>query len=119
MLPPGVPGRSDNIRVRSIVGRFLEHIRGSSTFVGAHGDDDEVLYLSSADWMSRNLYRRIEAGLAGARPARCASASSMKPFGALPARPACDAWELDGGGRYRRVGEAGPSAQRALMQRFA
>ena len=53
---PGVRGVSDRIRVRSIVGRFLEHSR---IFYFANGGEEEV-YLSSADWMPRNLYERVE-----------------------------------------------------------
>jgi polyphosphate kinase len=55
-LKPGVPGLSDNIRVRSVVGRFLEHHR---IFYFRAGGADKV-WLSSADWMERNFFRRIE-----------------------------------------------------------
>jgi polyphosphate kinase len=56
-LRPGVPGVSDTIRVRSVVGRFLEHARAWWFYA----DGREEVWLSSADWMSRNLYRRVEA----------------------------------------------------------
>jgi len=56
MLPARVAGLSDNIRVRSVIGRFLEHSR---VFYFC-ADQDESIYLSSADWMSRNMTRRIE-----------------------------------------------------------
>ena len=55
-LRPGVPGVSDNIRVRSIIGRFLEHTR---VFYFVNGEQP-VVYLSSADWMGRNFFSRVE-----------------------------------------------------------
>ena len=55
-LKPGVPGLSDKIRVRSIVGRFLEHHR----IFYFQADGADKLYLSSADWMERNFFKRIE-----------------------------------------------------------
>ena len=55
-IKPGVPGVSDNIRVRSIIGRFLEHTR---VFYFGNGGEPDVL-LASADWMERNFFRRVE-----------------------------------------------------------
>ena len=112
MLAPGVPGVTDRIRVRSIVGRFLEHSR---IFYFRWGADDarEALYLSSADWMSRNMLGRIEV----AWPVRDPSLRQrvidecLVPY--LGDR--LDSWELAADGSYRRLDEGGPGAQQALM----
>jgi polyphosphate kinase len=112
MLPPGVPGHTDRIRVRSVVGRYLEHSRVFYFRWGA-GQAEEVLYLSSADWMSRNMFRRVEV----AWPVRDAALRQrvidecLVPY----LHDGCDAWTLQPDGRYVRAGAEGPSAQRALM----
>ena len=115
MLPPGVAGHTHNIRVRSVVGRFLEHTR-ILYFRWGPGEEDEVLYLSSADWMSRNMFRRIEL----AWPVRDrVLRQRVIDEGLVPyLHDESDGWLLDGEGRYRRVAEAGRSAQQALMQRY-
>jgi polyphosphate kinase len=116
MLPPGIPGVTDRIRVRSVVGRFLEHSRVAYFRFGAQ-DEDEALFLSSADWMSRNMFGRIEV----AWPVRDAKLRQrvidecLVPY--LHDRQ--DAWRLLPDGQYERIGTAGPSAQQALAQRYA
>ena len=112
LLAPGMPGASDNIRVRSIVGRFLEHTR-VMYFRWGVADSDEALYLSSADWMSRNMFRRIEV----AWPVQDAALRQrvidecLVPY--LHDRR--DAWVQQADGSYRRVADSGVSAQQALM----
>jgi polyphosphate kinase len=102
-----------NIRVRSIVGRFLEHTR-VMYFRWGESDADEVLYLSSADWMGRNMFRRIEL----AWPVRDAALRQrvidecLVPY----LHDTLDAWEQQGDGSYRRVAADGVSAQQALMR---
>ncbi len=116
VLPPGVPGLTDNIRVRSVVGRFLEHTR-IMYFCWGPGDDDETLYLSSADWMGRNMFSRIEV----AWPVRDKTLRQrVIDEGLVPYLHDCsDAWTLRADGSYARVADSGVSAQQALMQRYA
>ncbi len=115
MLPPGIPGVTDRIRVRSVVGRFLEHTRVIYFRWGA-ADADEVLYLSSADWMGRNMLRRIEI----AWPVRDAALRQrvidecLVPY----LHDQRDAWLQASDGSYSRVAQAGTSAQAALMGRY-
>ena len=95
-LRPGVPGLSENIRVRSIVGRFLEHSR---IFYFRNGGDERV-WLSSADWMDRNFFRRIELcfPVEDARLKRRVINEGLKPY----LNDNLQAWEMDGEGGYRR-----------------
>ena len=95
-LKPGVPGVSDNIRVRSIVGRFLEHSR---VFWFRNDGADDV-WLSSADWMDRNFFRRIELGFPVLDPGlkRRVIREGLKPY----LEDNCQSWIMDGEGGYRR-----------------
>jgi polyphosphate kinase len=116
-LRPGVKGVSDNIRVRSIVGRFLEHSR--VWWFDNNGADD--VYLASADWMGRNLFRRIEVAFPVLDPALKARVidEGLKPY----LGDSRDAWELDADASYARAmprPRAQPSsAQVELLERMA
>jgi len=114
MLPAGIPEVTDRIRVRSIVGRFLEHSR-VLYFRWGPGDDDEALYLSSADLMSRNMFRRIEVAWPVRDPAlrQRVVDECLVPY----LHDERDAWTQSPDGSYHRSGRDGPSAQEALMQR--
>ena len=116
MLPPGVPGLTDRIRVRSVVGRFLEHTR-VLYFRWGEDDEDEALYLSSADWMTRNMLGRIELAWPVHDHAlrQRVIDECLVPY----LHDTLDAWVLSADGAYRRVGDRGISAQQALMRRFA
>ena len=115
-LRPGVKGVSENIRVRSIVGRFLEHHRVWLF----HNDGAEDVYLSSADWMGRNLFRRIEVTFPVLDPELKARviAEGLKPYLA----DSQDAWELSADGTYAKPkpkGRTASSAQLELLERMA
>jgi polyphosphate kinase len=110
-LRPGVAGLSDNIRVRSIIGRFLEHHR----IFYFHADGAEKVYLSSADWMERNFFRRIELcfPVLDAKLKKRVIAEGLRPYLADNSQ----AWEMDGDGNYLRKRSRAKhrSAQAELM----
>ena len=116
MLPAGIPGKTDNIRVRSIIGRFLEHSR----VFFFETDTVQDIYLSSADWMSRNMTRRVEL----AWPVLELSLRQRLIDECLLAylHDTRNAWTLDADGKYRRVEKLGrkpQSAQALLMQKYS
>jgi polyphosphate kinase len=112
-LRPGVPGVSENIVVRSVVGRLLEHSR---IFYFENGGDDEV-YISSADWMPRNLYERVEVLCPVSEPSLKQRIKSEILAAYLADN--VKARFLDRNGRYsrakRRRGDTGFSAQDFLI----
>lgn len=115
-LRPGVPGLSDNIRVRSILGRFLEHSR--IFWFHAGGKDD--LYMSSADWMDRNFFRRVEicVPILDPRLKRRMIAEALRPY----LRDNLQSWEMNADGVYRRrtsVRGRPYSAQQTLLAELA
>jgi polyphosphate kinase len=95
-LVPGVPGLSENITVRSIIGEFLEHSR----IYYFHNNHHPKLFLASADWMSRNLNRRVELMFPIADPV---IAERIWMILALYLKDNKRAWELKPDGHYKRV----------------
>jgi polyphosphate kinase len=114
-LRPGIRGLSENIRVRSVLGRFLEHSR---VFCFHNGGEEEV-FCASADWMSRNLLRRVETcfPVLDAKLHRQVVADALRPY---LANNACT-WQMQSDGSYRRVAGRGStkSAQDVLIDRLA
>jgi polyphosphate kinase len=128
MLAPGVTGVTDNIQVRSIIGRFLEHSR-VFYFLCENGPEnprDEQLYLSSADWMNRNMMRRVELAWPVTDPVQRQRVLDECLLAYLD--DTVDAWRLQPDGTYLRVSADKPAkgrrrrpqgAQATLMQRYA
>jgi polyphosphate kinase len=116
-LRPGVPGVSEGIRVSSVVGRFLEHSRAFSFGVG----DEEEIYISSADWMPRNFFARVElmVPILDERAKEKIRQEVFEPFRADNSR----ARDLDSDGLYVRrrpaPGDAPHDAQQDLLDRLA
>lgn len=96
-LKPGIPGVSNSIRVRSLVGRFLEHTR----IYYFYNAGEEDVSLSSADWMHRNLHRRIEVAfpVLDKKLKRRVIKEGLKPY----LKDNCQAWEMKASGEYKRV----------------
>jgi len=114
-LRPGIPGVSENIRVRSIIGRFLEHTR----CYYFHNNGNEELFCASADWMDRNMFRRIEI-MFPIRDDRL----KRRLMGDLDTYLAdnTQAWELQSGGQYQPLtstGAAAISAQQSLLRQLS
>lgn len=115
-LRPGIEGLSKNIRVRSVIGRFLEHPR----IFYFRNDGKQDVYLSSADWMGRNFFRRIEVCFPVLNPKlkRRVIREGLRVYLQDNTR----AWEMDSEGQYRRKQprRSKPlSAQSLLMQELA
>ena len=120
MLPARVPGVTDNVRVRSVIGRFLEHSR---VFYFCCADTEE-LYLSSADWMNRNMLRRVELAWPVTEPTLRQRIIDECLVAYL--HDGVDAWDMQADGKYLRVNatdsadaQGAHGAQAALMARYS
>jgi polyphosphate kinase len=112
-LRPGVPGMSERVRVRSIIGRFLEHSRLFYFRNGAKDPVDGEFFIGSADWMYRNLHARVEA---------------IVPILERSLREKCweilqlflkekrQAWDMNSDGSYRREESGDVGIQQTFMQ---
>jgi polyphosphate kinase len=112
-LRPGVPGLSERIRVRSIVGRFLEHTR----IFYFHNGGKEQVYLSSADWMDRNFFRRVEVcfPVLDKKLKKRVIDEGLKPY----LRDNRQAWDMDADGHYVRKNPRGTLPRSAQMTLLA
>ena len=115
-IRPGVPGVSETIKVRSIVGRFLEHSR----IYWFHNNGEDQIYASSADWMSRNLLNRVET---------CFPIEDVKLIERVKSEMElyladnCQSWQMDSEGNYHlnqpNEDESRISAQQTLLEQLA
>jgi polyphosphate kinase len=107
-LRPGIAGLSENIRVKSVIGRFLEHHR----IFHFYADGEEKLYLSSADWMDRNFFRRIELAfpVLDKRLKKRVFAEGLRAY----LQDNQQSWLMDGQGGYAK--KRAPRAQRHCVQ---
>jgi polyphosphate kinase len=116
-LRPGIPGISDHIEVRSVLGRFLEHSR--VFYFGNAGSPE--LYLSSADWMPRNFFRRVEVAFPIRTPRLRDRVAEESLFSYM--KDTRNAWILQRDGRYLRLTPAADtapfSAQAHLLETLA
>lgn len=115
-LRPGVPGLSENIKVRSVIGRFLEHTR---VFYFRNNLKHDV-YLASADWMDRNFFRRIEVcfPVLDKKLKKRVIDEGLKIY----LHDNCQAWDMDSDGHYRRknLRRVSPQcAQIELLKQFS
>ncbi len=114
-LRPGIKGLSENIRVRSVLGRFLEHSR----VFCFHNDGEPEVFCASADWMSRNLLRRVETcfPVRDDKLRRDVIALALRPYLTHQA----GAWQLQSDGSYKQVSGRGEpkSAQLTLIEKLA
>jgi len=109
-LRPGIKGVSENINVRSIVGRFLEHTRIYYFF----HDGEELVFCSSADWMTRNLHHRVEVCFPIEEKR---TSDSVIEFGLLNyLSDNTQAWSLQSDGSYRRISRTGANKPRSAQQ---